>query len=80
MRSVSFTVAMAVLALSLSLLTAEGPKTTDPKSDTPNAEAPKVNNNHQAVSYNKDIRPLLSDRCFACHGPDASKQIGRAHV
>ncbi len=22
------------------------------------------------LSYNRDIRPLLSDRCFACHGPD----------
>lgn len=26
------------------------------------------------VSYNKDIRPLLSDRCFACHGPDDAKR------
>ena len=25
------------------------------------------------VSYNKDIRPLLSDRCFTCHGPDINK-------
>ena len=28
------------------------------------------------VSYNKDIRPLLSDRCFACHGPDDGKREG----
>ncbi|MBU6175794.1 MAG: DUF1549 domain-containing protein, partial [Planctomycetes bacterium] len=26
------------------------------------------------VSYNRDIRPLLSDRCFACHGPDDTKR------
>lgn len=28
------------------------------------------------VSYNFDIRPILSDKCFACHGPDANKQEG----
>ena len=26
------------------------------------------------LSYNFDIRPILSDRCFACHGPDSKKR------
>jgi hypothetical protein len=25
----------------------------------------------QTVSFNQDVFPILSDRCFACHGPDA---------
>lgn len=29
-----------------------------------------------AVDYNRDIRPLLSDRCVACHGPDEKKREG----
>ncbi|MCF0074152.1 PSD1 and planctomycete cytochrome C domain-containing protein [Dyadobacter sp. CY261] len=26
------------------------------------------------ISYNYQIRPILSDKCFACHGPDANKR------
>jgi hypothetical protein len=26
------------------------------------------------ISYNFYIRPILSDKCFACHGPDANKR------
>jgi len=26
------------------------------------------------VSYNYDVRPILSDKCFSCHGPDAKKR------
>ncbi|NBV46534.1 MAG: DUF1553 domain-containing protein [Planctomycetia bacterium] len=26
------------------------------------------------IDFNRDIRPLLSDRCFTCHGPDAGQR------
>jgi len=26
------------------------------------------------ISYNFNIRPILSDKCFKCHGPDANKR------
>ena len=28
----------------------------------------------QDVSYNRDVRPILSDKCFSCHGPDDGRR------
>ncbi len=28
------------------------------------------------IDFNRDVRPILSDRCYACHGPDAEQRQG----
>ena len=32
------------------------------------------------ISYNRDIRPILSDKCFFCHGPDQNKRKGKLRL
>lgn len=34
----------------------------------PNASA------DDSISFNRDVRPILADKCFHCHGPDADNQ------
>jgi hypothetical protein len=31
----------------------------------------------QAIRFNRDIRPILSDNCFFCHGPDKGQRKGK---
>jgi hypothetical protein len=31
----------------------------------------------ERISYNRDIRPILSDDCFHCHGPDQKTRKGK---
>lgn len=42
------------------------PSCSDSNASSKNDQAP--------ISYNFQVRPILSDKCFNCHGPDANKR------
>jgi len=27
-----------------------------------------------SIDFNRDVRPIISDKCYQCHGPDADNQ------
>lgn len=49
---------------------------------TARADEPLVNQEPQseAVNFARDIRPLLSDRCFLCHGPDSGQRASNLRL
>ena len=73
----SLTIA-GLLAGFIAALTAAGPasKPSTAKPGTRPATAPSG----PPIDYNRDIRPILSDNCFACHGPDKNKRKAKLRL
>jgi hypothetical protein len=42
--------------------------------DLPPDVAAAYKNLPDKIDFNQDVKPILSDRCFSCHGPDKEKQ------
>ena len=34
----------------------------------------------EVIEFNRDVRPILSETCFVCHGPDANKRQGELRL
>src|SRR4051794_3760334 len=34
----------------------------------------------EKIEFNRDVRPILSENCFKCHGPDAKERKGERRI
>ena len=62
LRTMNILPAVAILCLVVGSMAARPSRAAEPSS--------------AGIQFNRDIRPILSENCFTCHGPDKNKRKG----
>src|SRR6185369_5767216 len=50
------------------------------KAEPPQPQQPKAQPAQRVIEFNRDVRPILADACFACHGLDAKARKGKLRL
>src|SRR5437660_6935036 len=75
MKTIVGKLARSRRVLALLMLTAGGAAlfTLSPSHPlTPSSLAADKPSDQRKLEYNRDVRPILADNCFKCHGPDSA--------
>src|SRR5229473_7456959 len=51
-----------------------------PRADEPARPEPRPPERAAGVDFNRQILPILSENCFACHGPDAKQRKAKLRL
>ncbi len=71
------TLTAALLALAVTVCATNRPPAAIAAGPVPKAEPVKA---VAKLEYNRDVRPILAETCFACHGPDSAARKGKLRL
>ncbi len=72
LRRIAGALLLAAASFTLTPTLRAAPPTSTP--DSPTTETPTADAPAATIDFQRDIRPLLAEHCFECHGPDEAQR------